>query len=145
MGISQRFIPLHSLHHKLEKSVINSLLKLHILTCCDVTSKVGTKSAAIKVSQEVSISKFCSILSNEHDFKDAELYLVNVLHGKLTYSTFNELWYVTFLMFFFQLTIFLHYSKQQKSDNRKVILLLTIKEQSFNCLNSLINLNAFTG
>ena len=55
MGISQRFIPIHSLYHKLEKSVINSLLMLHILTGCDLTSKVGTKLAAIKASQEVNL------------------------------------------------------------------------------------------
>ena len=80
------------MYHKLEKNVINSLLKLHILTGCDVTSKVGTKSAAIKASQEVNLWKFCSFVSEEYGFKDAELYLVNVLHGKSTYSTFNELW-----------------------------------------------------
>ena len=68
------------------------------------------------------------IVFSGYGFKDAELYLVNVLHGKSTYSTFNELWYVTFLLLFFQLTIFLYYRKQQKSDNWKVILLLTIKE-----------------
>ena len=63
MGISPRFIPIRSLSHKLEKSVINSLLKLHILTGCDVTSKSGTKSAAIKASQEVNLWKFCSYVT----------------------------------------------------------------------------------
>ena len=91
MGISKRFIPIHSLYHKLEKSVINSLLKLHILTGCDVTSKAGTKSEAIKASQEVNLRKFCSFESNEYGFKDAELYLVKVLHGKSTCSNFDEL------------------------------------------------------
>ena len=85
------------------------------------------------------------IVFSGYGFKDAKLYLVNVLHGKSTYSTFIELWYVIFLLLFFQLTIFLHYSKQQKSDHWKVILLITIKEQSFNRLNSLINLSTFTG
>ena len=47
--------PIHSLYHKLEKSVINSLLMLHILTGCDITSKVGTKLAAIKASREVNL------------------------------------------------------------------------------------------
>ena len=65
MGISQRFIPIHSLYHKLEKSVINSLLMLHILTGCDLTSKVGTKLAAIKASQEVNLWQFCSFVSQE--------------------------------------------------------------------------------
>ena len=55
IGMSQRFIPIHSLYHKLEKSVINSLLMLHILTGCDITSKVGTKLAAIKASREVNL------------------------------------------------------------------------------------------
>ena len=77
-GISQRFIRTHSLYYKLEKSVINSLLKLHIFTGCDVTSKVRTKSAAIKASQVVNLWKFCSFESEEYGFKDAERYLVKV-------------------------------------------------------------------
>ena len=87
MGISQRFIPMHSWYHKLEKSVINSLLKLHILTGCNVTSKVDIKSVAVKASQKVNLWKFCSFESEEYGFKDAELYLVKVLHGKSTCST----------------------------------------------------------
>ena len=55
MGIAQRCIPRNSLYHKLEKSVINSLLKLHIKTGCDVTNKVGTKSAVIKASPKVNL------------------------------------------------------------------------------------------
>ena len=55
IGISRKFMPIHSLYHKLEKSVINSLLKLHILTGCDVTNKVSTNSAAIKATQEVNL------------------------------------------------------------------------------------------
>ena len=116
MGISQRFIPRHSLYHKLEISVINSLLKLHILTACDVTSKFGAKSVAIKASQEVNLWKFCRFESEEYGFKDAELYLIKFLHEKSTCLTFDKLCYVTFLLLFFQLIIFLRYSKQQKSD-----------------------------
>ena len=76
VGLSLRFIPIHSLYRKLGKSVINSLLKLHILTGCNATSKVGTKPAAIKVSQEVNLWKFCSFESKEYGFKDAELFVI---------------------------------------------------------------------
>ena len=141
MRISERFMPIYhyyALYHKLEKSVLNSLLKLHILTGCNVISKVGTKLAAIKAFQEVNLWKFCNVESEKYSFKDAKLYLVKVLHGKSTYSIFSEIRYVTFLLLFFQSIIFLPYSKQQKSDNSKIILVLTIKEQSFNYLNSLI-------
>ena len=110
MGISQRFIPIHSLYHKLQKSVINSLLKLQILTRRDVTSKVG-----MKASEEVNLWKFCSFESKEYGFKK-NLYFVKILHGKSTCSTFNELPYATFLLLFFQLIRFPRYSKQQKSD-----------------------------
>ena len=55
MGRAQRSIPRNSLRHKLEESVINSLLKLHIKTGCDVTNKVGTKSAVIKASPEANL------------------------------------------------------------------------------------------
>ena len=83
MGISERSIPIHSLYHKLQESVINSLLKLHILTGCDVKSKAGIKLVAIKASLEVSLWKFCSFESKEYGFKkDAELYFVKILHGK---------------------------------------------------------------
>ena len=76
MGIYQRFIPIHSLYHKLEKSVINSLLKSHILTGCDVTSTVVTKSAAIKASQEVNLWKFCNFESKEYGFRMQNFILV---------------------------------------------------------------------
>ena len=72
VGLSLRFIPIHSLYRKLGKSVVNS----HILTGCNVTSKVGTKPAAIKVSQEVNLWKFCSFESKEYGFKDAELFVI---------------------------------------------------------------------
>ena len=48
--------------------------------------------------------------------KMQKLYFVKVLHGKSTCLTFNEFQYVTFLLLFFQLIIFLRYSIQQKSD-----------------------------
>ena len=77
MGISERFIPVHPLYHKLEKSVINSLLKLHILTGCDITSKVGTKLAAIIASQEVNLWK--NIVSKMQNFILLKFYMENQL------------------------------------------------------------------
>ena len=79
------------LYQKRERSVIKSLLKFHILTGCEVTSKVGTKSAAKKASHEMNLWNFSSFQSEEYGFKDTGLYLVKVLHGNLTCSTFDEL------------------------------------------------------
>ena len=45
-GAKQRFIPIHTLCIKIG-NIQYSLLKAHILTGCDVTSKVGTKLAAV--------------------------------------------------------------------------------------------------
>ena len=47
-GDRARYIPVYSLVHNLGKSRASSLLAAHILSGCDVTSKVGTKAAAIK-------------------------------------------------------------------------------------------------
>ena len=60
------------------------MLKLHILTGCDVTSKVGTKSAAIKASQEVDLWKFWSFESEEwvlkmQNFISLKFYMENQL------------------------------------------------------------------
>ena len=47
-GDKARYIPVHSLVPNLGKSRASSLLAPHILSGCDVASKVGAKAAAIK-------------------------------------------------------------------------------------------------
>ena len=90
MGISQRFIPIHSLYHKLQKSVINSLLKLQILTRRDVTSKVGIKLAAMKASEEVNLWKFCSFESKEYGFKKIFILLKFYMENQLVQPSMSS-------------------------------------------------------
>ena len=45
-GTKKRFIPIHTLNTKIGY-IRHTLLKAHILTGCDITSKVGTKLAAL--------------------------------------------------------------------------------------------------
>ena len=40
--------PTHSLLAKFEKQICKILLIVHILTGCDITSKIGTKQAALR-------------------------------------------------------------------------------------------------
>ena len=71
------FIPIHTLYIKIG-NIQYSLLKAHILTGCDVTSKVGTKLAAVN-----SIKKGNAFTTFAGEFfdsrKSAEVFLVNVL------------------------------------------------------------------
>ena len=72
-------------------------MKAHILMGCDVTSKIGTQTAAIKASPESYLHNF----GEEHNpsaeaFLKAEEYLVCVLHKNSPAKSFDEfryLWY----------------------------------------------------
>ena len=55
-GAKQRFIPIHTLCIKIG-NIQYSVLKAHILTGCDVMSKVGTKLAAVN-SKGNALTKF---------------------------------------------------------------------------------------
>ena len=48
VGPKVRFLPLHILIASLDQNLLDVLLKVHILTGCGVTSKIGTKFAALK-------------------------------------------------------------------------------------------------
>ena len=45
-GEKARQIPIHRLNSVIEEATASSLLLSHILTGCDVTSKIGTKASA---------------------------------------------------------------------------------------------------
>ena len=68
------------------------ILKAHILTGSDVTSKVGTKTAALKAQPERYLQDFGEN-TFVTDLVQAEKYLVNVVHAKSTCATFDELRY----------------------------------------------------
>ena len=51
-GDHTRYLPIHIMYENLGTSFCFVLLKTHISTGCDMTSKVGTKESAIKVKPD---------------------------------------------------------------------------------------------
>ena len=51
-GTNTRFLLMHILCEKLGHEMCSVLLKAHILTGCDVTSKIGTKNGALKADPQ---------------------------------------------------------------------------------------------
>ena len=66
---------------------------MHILTGCDVTSKIRAKSAALKSDPAMYLKHFGENELLELSFVDSELYLVKVLQSNSTSTTFNKLQY----------------------------------------------------
>lgn len=90
-GAKQRFIPIHTLCIKIG-NIQYSLLKAHILTGCDVMSKVGTKLAAVNsIKKGNALTKFGGEFFDSR--KSAEVFLVNVLSISSKCETFDELRY----------------------------------------------------
>ena len=92
VGDTTRFVPLHTLYQKLGSKLCEVLPALHSLTGCDVTSKVGTKKAALKASPETYLPGFgvTSTLQN-HSIQNAESFLVKVLKYNSAASNFTDL------------------------------------------------------
>ena len=79
-GEKPRDIPIHVLANKLEDHLLYPIiLKTHALTGCDVTSKIETKSSAMKNNLERFLEDFGIVESSDAAFKSAEHYLVNVI------------------------------------------------------------------
>lgn len=57
-GEKTKFIPIHSLAMELGPSISAAVMKAHILTGCDVTSELGTKSPALKCQPEKYLGQF---------------------------------------------------------------------------------------
>ena len=91
VGPKVRFIPLHILIARLDQNLLDVLLKVHILTGCDVASKIGTKSAALKSDPHMYLKNFGENELLESYLVHAELYLIKVLQSNST--TFDELRY----------------------------------------------------
>ena len=73
-------------------NICKFVLKAHVLSGCDVTSKVGTKAAAMKSTHENYLRNIEE--TNEvtrESFASAESYLVQLLQKNSTCVTFNEL------------------------------------------------------
>ncbi len=99
-GAKKVILPLHDICLALDNKLIRCLPALHALTGCDTTSKVSTKSAALKAicSQENSsmILNFeCSPLT-EDTIQMAETFLVKCLKPSTDKTTFDDLRLATF-------------------------------------------------
>ena len=93
VGTKVRFIRLHILIARLDQNLLDVLLKVHVPTGCDVTSKIGTKSAALKSDSHMRLKKIGENELLESSFVDAELYLIKVLQSNSPSTTFVELRY----------------------------------------------------
>jgi len=51
-------IPIHTLAERLGQPLCSSLIALHILMGSDVTSKIGTKTSALKAHPEIYLQEF---------------------------------------------------------------------------------------
>ena len=91
-GNTKRFIPIHEMYNSLGDRLCSTIIKAHILTGCDVTSKIGTKDRAIKASPEKFLHKFAEneFLTAE-DIRLSEQYLLKVLFSSSNCKSFDDL------------------------------------------------------
>ena len=92
VGDTIRYIPLHTLYQRLDASLCEVLPAVHSLTGCDITSKVGTKKAALTAEPQKFMKNFGKLpqLSSSMITR-AEQYMIKVLKPKSTAKTFTEL------------------------------------------------------
>ena len=94
----KRDIPIHSIAEKFGDEKCLALLKAHILTGCDVTSRIGTKAAAVKARPELYLQHFGEEPLRETALQQAEKYLVKVIDFKSNCETFDELRYKVYTL-----------------------------------------------
>lgn len=94
-GETKRMIPLHKIKESIGNELSQSIIKLHVLTGCDTTSKIGTKHAALDCNPLPGLSQFAEAhILTESEILLAEEYLVRVWVGarsKNHTKTFDEL------------------------------------------------------
>ena len=91
-GASIRYVPLHTLHARLGQNLCRVLPALHSLTGCDITSKIGTKMAALKANPERHLQGFGTTAPiTAAMIQQAEKYVVNVVDAKSKSRNFQEL------------------------------------------------------
>ena len=94
-GEGERLIPMHILGNIIKPKLCKIILKAHILTGCDVTSKVGTKLAALNSDPELYLESFGeSEMPSTEVLKRAEQYLVQVLKKNSQCENFDKLRYL---------------------------------------------------
>ena len=93
-GDKSRHIPVHKLGCVLGTQLCKVILKSHVLTGSDVTSKVGTKAAALNSEPEKYLESFGEMNKpSMESLEKAEKYLVQVLQKNSKCTNFNELRY----------------------------------------------------
>ena len=91
----QRHIPVHHLAESLGTEKSRALVKAHILTGYDVTSKIESKSAAFKACPEKYSYDFGEEFHDYH-FQMAGKYLVKVIEPNIAAKSFDDLRYVIY-------------------------------------------------
>ena len=91
-----RFIPIHKLSAALGDMKCKIILKTHIWFGCDVTSKVGTRAAALKNLPENYLQEVGEFNDTQDSYQDAVQYLVKVWCNSPHSSAFDELRQETF-------------------------------------------------
>ena len=94
VGKSERYIPVHCLANDniLTDTIVSTLPALHCLTGCDTTSKISTKTMALKVAQSVAnvyLMEFGKQPLTEDMERNAEIFLVRSLGAN--FLTMDEL------------------------------------------------------
>lgn len=80
VGDTTRYVPLHTLFQSLGRQLCAVLPALHSLTWCDITSKVGTKKAALNAEPQKYLLRFGeSAQLTSRTITRTEQYLVKVL------------------------------------------------------------------
>ena len=86
-----RYIPFHTLFQRQGPSLCNVLPAVHSLTGTDITSKVGTKKAALKAEPEKFLKQFAkSPTLSEATINKTELYTIKVLKPQSEARNFTE-------------------------------------------------------
>jgi len=86
-----RFVPLHILHSWHGNDLCKVLPALHSLTGCDITSKIGTKKAALQTNPEIHLQGFGMLAEiSPVQIQHAERYL-NVVKSGSNASNFTDL------------------------------------------------------
>ena len=93
-GETTRVVPLHAVANKVETTVIDILPALHALTGCDTTSKICSKTAALKIADTDVIESLVTFGKTDINFDmiiTAEMFLVICIDSKTNSENFDEL------------------------------------------------------
>ena len=90
-GENSKFIPIHLMASMLGPNHCSAIMKAHVLTGCDVTSQVGSKTSALKNDPEKYLGEFAEDPQLTYSAaRKAEEYLVKVLKPRSESNTFDS-------------------------------------------------------